>query len=87
MIPLCIYNDKNDVTKKIKDDGIQSKTYTNVINEGKQIYYRCNQVKRRGRQCPASVHILYHSENECITMYKTENDHLHKEPSSIGINQ
>ena len=44
-IPLYAYNDKNDVIKKIKDDGIWSKTHTNITNEGKSIYYRCNQVK------------------------------------------
>ena len=86
-IPLCTYNDKNDVIKKIKDDGIWSKTHPNITNEGKQIYYRCNQVKRRGKQCPVSVHILYHSENEYVTMYKTEDDYLHKKPRSVGINQ
>ena len=86
-IPLCTYNDKNDIIKKIKDDGIWSKTYTNITNEGKRIYYRCDQVKRRGKQCPASIHVLYHWENECVTMYKTEDDHLHNKPRSIGINQ
>ena len=34
-----------------------------------------------------SIRVLYHSENECVTMYKTEDNHLHKEPRSIGINQ
>ncbi|CAF4368506.1 unnamed protein product [Rotaria sp. Silwood2] len=86
-LPLCTYNDKNDVIKKIKDDGIWSKTHTNITNEGKRTYYRCNQVKRRGKQCPASIHVLYHSENECVTIYKTEDDRLHNEPRSIGINQ
>ena len=38
-IPLCTYNDKNDVIKKIKDDGIWSKTHTNITNEGTRIYY------------------------------------------------
>ena len=49
--------------------------------------YGCNQVKRRGKQCPASIHVLYHSESECVIMYKTEDDHLHKERRSIGINR
>ena len=86
-IPLCTYNDKNDVIRKIKNDGIWSKTHTNITNEGKLIYYRCNQVKRRGKQCSASIHVLYHCENECVTMYKTEDDRLHNEPRSIGINE
>jgi hypothetical protein len=86
-VPLCTYNNKDDVINKIKNDGIWSKTLTNITSEGKRVYYRCNQVKRRGKQCPASIHLLYHSENECVTMYKTEDDHLHHESRSIGINQ
>jgi hypothetical protein len=86
-ILLCTYSDKNDVIKKIKDDGIWSKTHTNITNEGKRTYYRCNQVKRRGKPCPTSIHVLYHSENECVTIYKTEDDHLHNELRFIGINQ
>jgi hypothetical protein len=42
-------------------------------------------VKRRGRQCPASIHVLYHIENECATIYETKDDHLHHEPRSTGI--
>ncbi|CAF4542832.1 unnamed protein product, partial [Rotaria magnacalcarata] len=86
-IPLCTYSDKNDVIKKIKDGGIWSKTHTNITNEGKRTYYRCNRVKRRGKPCSDSIHVLHHSENECVTMYKTEDDHLHNESRSIGINQ
>ena len=63
-----------------------AKIHTNITNEGKRMYYRCNQVKRRGKSCPVSIHVLYHCENECVTMYKIEDDHLHKEPRSIGIN-
>ena len=74
-VPLCTYNNKDDIINKIKNDGIWSKTLTNIISEGKRVYYRCNQVKRRGKQCPASIHLLYHSENECVTMYKTEPSH------------
>ncbi|CAF3325878.1 unnamed protein product [Rotaria socialis] len=86
-IPLCTYSDKNDVIKKINDDGIWSKTHTNATNERKRTYYRCNQVKLHEKPCPASIHVLYHSENECVTMYKTENDHLHNESRSIEILQ
>ncbi|CAF0962497.1 unnamed protein product [Rotaria sordida] len=86
-VPLCTYNDKDDIINKINNDSIWSKTHTNITSEGKRVYYRCNQVKWRGKQCPASIHLLYHSENECITMYKSEDDHLHQESRSIGINQ
>ncbi|CAF3969984.1 unnamed protein product [Rotaria sordida] len=86
-VPLCTYNDKDDVINKIKNDGIWSKSHTNITSEEKRIYYRCNQVKWHGKQCAASIHLLYHSEIECVTMYKTEDHHLHQESRSIGINQ
>ena len=55
--------------------------------QGKRVYYKCNQVKWSGKQCPYSIHILYHSENESVTMYETTDDHLHQESKSTGINQ
>ena len=76
---MCTYTFKDDAINKIKDDGIWSKTHTNITIEGKRVYYRCNQVKRLGKQCPFSIHILYHSENESVTMYETADDQLHQE--------
>ncbi|CAF0917625.1 unnamed protein product [Rotaria sordida] len=54
--------------------------------EGKWVYDRCSQVKRHGKQSPVDIHLLYHSENECVTMYGTGLDHLHQQPKSTGIN-
>ena len=39
------------------------------------------------KQCPSSIHILYYSENESVTMYETTDNHLHQESKSTGINQ
>ena len=48
-VPMCIYTFKDDAINKIKDGCIWSKTHTNITIEGKRVYYRCNQVKRRGK--------------------------------------
>ncbi len=71
----------------MKIDGIWVKTHTNITSEGKKVYYRCNQVKRRGRQCPVTIHLLYHTENECVSMFERGDPHLNHEPKSTGINQ
>jgi hypothetical protein len=72
-IPMCTYYNKDSAIDKIKTDGIWSQTHTNITSDGKRVYYRCNQVKRRGKQCPAGVHLLYHSENEkCGSRHKKE---------------
>ncbi|CAF0901810.1 unnamed protein product [Rotaria sordida] len=85
-VPLCTYNNKDDAITKIKNDGIRSKTHINITSEGKWVYDRCSQVKRHGKQSPVDIHLLYHSENECVTMYGTGLDHLHQQPKSTGIN-
>ncbi|RNA37864.1 hypothetical protein BpHYR1_007202 [Brachionus plicatilis] len=47
---------QNEAMEKIKSDGIWSISMTNNTSEGKRVYYRCNQVKRRAKQCPATIH-------------------------------
>ncbi len=84
--PTCTYYSKEGAINKIKMDGIWSQSNTNTTSEGKRVYYRCNKVKRRGKQCPAAVHLLYHSENDCVTMFETGSDHFHDESKSTGIN-
>ena len=85
--PICTYCSKEGAINKIKMDGIWSQSNTNTTSEGKRVYYRCNKVKRRGKQCPAAVHLLYHSENDCVTMFETGSDHFHDESKSTGINE
>ena len=86
-VPVFTYNDKDGAIEKIKTNGIWSKISTNVTGDGKRVYYRCNQVKRRGKQCPVGIQLLYHNESECVTMYKTGDEHVHLEPTFTGINE
>lgn len=59
----------------IKDEKIWSINYTNYSTEGKKVYYRCNQVKRRGPQCDAALHLLYDSTNLSVLLFSTGADH------------
>ncbi|CAF4458659.1 unnamed protein product, partial [Rotaria sp. Silwood2] len=42
-VPSCTYNNKDGAINKIKNDGIWSKIHSNIISDGKRVYYRCNQ--------------------------------------------
>lgn len=45
--------------------------------EGSKVVYRCKAVRRRGKQCPASVYLLYHATTECVSLYRKEAEHDH----------
>lgn len=66
---------------------IWSKYYTNYSEIGRKVYYRCKKAKLRGRQCSASMHLLYHADSDKVSMYKTELDHDHEERQVYGINE
>ena len=65
--------------EKIKSDGIWSISMTNNTSERKRVYYRCNQMKRRVKQCPATIHLLCHSDGDDVSMFTTNDDHLHED--------
>ena len=42
---------------------------------------------RRGVQCSASISLLYHADNDHVTIYKTEDDHNHHENEIRGMDE
>ncbi|CAF2821308.1 unnamed protein product [Rotaria sp. Silwood2] len=64
-----------------------SKYYTNYTDDGRQCYYRCNLVKRRGPQCPASIYLLYHADSGKVTVYQKEAAHEHHNGSTRDIDE
>jgi hypothetical protein len=81
------YEGKDQAMEKINSDGIWSISMTNITGEGKRVYYRCNQVKKRSKQCPVAIHLLYHNDNESVTMFITTNEHVHDQPRTTGIDE
>ncbi|RMZ99703.1 hypothetical protein BpHYR1_048461 [Brachionus plicatilis] len=77
----------NEAMEKIKSDGIWSISMTNNISEGKRVYYRCNQVKRRAKQCPETIHLLYHNDSDDVSMFTTNDDHVHDDRRTTGIKE
>jgi len=45
------------------------------------VQYRCNIVKKESKQCPAAISLLYHSDRECVNLYRTEQEHNHADKS------
>ncbi len=54
-----------------------SKHYTNYSDNGRRVYYRCKKAKVRELQCSTSIHLLYHADNDKVSLYKSEDDHDH----------
>ncbi len=63
--------------------------YSNETEEGKKVFYRCTQVKRRGPKCSARYYLLFHSDSLDTTVFKTTDEHNHDKinetTSRIGI--
>ncbi|CAF3862535.1 unnamed protein product [Rotaria sp. Silwood1] len=77
------FNNADEATASIKKEW--SKHYTNHTQNGRRIYYRCRKSKRRGVQCSAGICLLYHSDSDKVTMYKTEAEHDHVADDVHGI--
>ncbi|CAF3898545.1 unnamed protein product [Rotaria sp. Silwood1] len=77
------FNNAGEAEASIKNEW--SKHYTNYTEDGRRVYYRCRKVKRRGPQCSSSVSLLYHTDSDKVTMYRTEADHDHNDNEVHGI--
>jgi hypothetical protein len=84
-VHISTFQSKEDALTRVKSDSIWSIANTNMTSEGKRVYYRCNQVKRRGKQCPASIYLLYHCEDDTFSMFQTTDQHDHQNSSKFGI--
>ena len=62
---------------------------TTESRAGTKVLYRCNRVKKRGPQCAKQMYLLYHSEDQRVSVYKSANEHTHdeinKKASKYGI--
>ncbi|CAF1507892.1 unnamed protein product [Adineta ricciae] len=45
-----------------------------ILNEG---IFRCNKVKRRGKQCDSSIYLLFNSINEEVILFRNTSYHTH----------
>jgi gas vesicle protein len=54
----------------------------------KKKFFRCNKVKYRGKQCGASIYLLFESISDQFVLYRDESDHtrdtIHEQSSRIS---
>ncbi|CAF0981240.1 unnamed protein product, partial [Didymodactylos carnosus] len=51
-----------------------SRYYTNKGLDGIRVYYRCNQVKFRGKQCNAAIYLYYPHETDTVVLYRAKRE-------------
>lgn len=54
-----------------------SKYYVKDTTKGRRVKYRCNAVQYRGKQCPAGIYLLFHAENENVSLFRCHSEHVH----------
>lgn len=69
-------NKKEAMEALAKMDG-WSYYYSNNSSSGLRITYRCTAMKFRGKQCGASMVLLYDSKSSDVYLYRSESDHTH----------
>ncbi|CAF3358563.1 unnamed protein product, partial [Rotaria socialis] len=79
------FDNAGEVEASIKDKW--PKHYTNHTENGRMVYYRCSKAKLRGSQCSLSIYLLYHADNDKVTIYKTEAEHNHHIDTVRGIDE
>lgn len=71
------FDDVEDARMTIDSENSWSVHFKNQTSEGLKIYYRCNQVKKSGPQCPSRLILLLHSEDLGASLYRNTAEHLH----------
>ena len=72
------FKNKKEALEFLKTENTWSHHYANNTEDSHKIYFRCNQVKLRGSQCPAGVYLFFDScvEKE-VELFRTQDDHDH----------
>lgn len=61
----------------VKEEAVWSRYRTTEVTEGRKIFFRCNQVKVRGKQCAAAVYLLLDSTSNRVELFRTSKSHDH----------
>jgi hypothetical protein len=78
------------------NDMLEEKKIWSKIRESEQVLgtrvdYRCNLVKKRGLQCKAAIHLLYHAEDFEVDLFVTKEEHdddeINSSEDNFGISE
>ncbi|CAF4065468.1 unnamed protein product, partial [Rotaria sp. Silwood1] len=68
-----------DAVMAIKQERQWSRYYSNNGHDGIKVYYRCNRVKFRGKQCSASIYLYYPNDSNKVVLFRSTSEHDHTE--------
>ncbi|CAF1398908.1 unnamed protein product, partial [Rotaria sp. Silwood1] len=72
----CFSND-TDAQIAIKREEQWSRYFTNKVQDGVKVHYRCNKVKFRGTQCNAAIYLFYPHNSDEVILFRANNEHNH----------
>jgi hypothetical protein len=73
------FSDDEQAQLAIKKEKQWSRHYCNKVHDGIKVYYRCNQVKFRGKQCAAAIYLHYPHDSDEVVLFRTAGDHDHSQ--------
>ncbi|CAF1379390.1 unnamed protein product [Adineta ricciae] len=76
-IKVMVFKNGDEAEQAVKKENQWSQHYTNTTSEGRKKVFRCNQVRRRGKQYDASVYLLFNAASEEVTLFRSTSDHTH----------
>lgn len=45
--------------------------------DGLKVYYRCKKLQSPAQRCPAAIYLLYHTDGDAVSMYRSDDAHEH----------
>lgn len=72
-----VFKNADEAEQAVIHEGQWSEYYSNTTACGKKKVFRCNQVKRRGKQCDAGVYLLFNADNEEVVLFRDTSEHTH----------
>lgn len=69
------YESSKGAEEFVQSKNIWKITSSTNTSSGKRVDYRCTAAKYRVSECPAGLYLLYHSENQRVSVYCTTNAH------------
>ncbi|CAF3306315.1 unnamed protein product [Rotaria sp. Silwood2] len=72
-----VFKNADEAEQAVINERQWSAYYTNTTADGKKKVFRCNQVKRRGKQCDAGIYLLFNSYNEEVVLFRDTSEHTH----------
>ena len=73
------FDAREDAGKAVLLDGSWKTSSSQYSNDGHKIIFRCSRGKYRTAECPAQLYLLFHSDNDKVSLFKTNSEHANHE--------